>query len=207
MIIIGLTGGIASGKSTATEYLRKLGAAVIDADEISRALTAKGGKALAPLREKFGDDVFDGEELNRQKMAQLVFSCEKTRETLNEIIHPLVYEEISQQISAAQASGEKAVILDIPLLFETGYDKHCDKIWLVFTDKDTQIQRFMGRNGVSLEEASLRIAAQMPLSEKMKRLTGNDRVIDNCEDVLHIHHQVEKLWERILDEIKGEESE
>ena len=203
MIRIGLTGGIASGKSTAAEYLRKLGATVIDADEISRALTAKGGTALPLLREKFGDDVFDGDELDRRKMSQIIFACEKKRETLNEIIHPLVYQEIERRVSAAQTAGEKAAILDIPLLFETGYQKHCDVIWLICLGKNAQIQRFMARNGVSLDDARARVSAQMPLSQKLEMLGENDRRIDNDADISHIYHQVKKLWNEILTDTKG----
>ncbi|MGI5899214.1 MAG: dephospho-CoA kinase [Christensenellales bacterium] len=194
MKIIGLTGGIAMGKSTAADFLRSLGALVIDADEISRNLTAKGGKALAAIRNQFGPEFFSGEELDRSKLATQIFASEKAREKLNAIVHPLVYDQIQNKIDEARLAGEKAIILDIPLLFETGYHKSCDEVWLIATEPEIQLERLMKRSGLDREQAQKRISAQMPLVEKMALLRENDKKIDNNGDVEHIYQIIRELW-------------
>ncbi|MBQ8537287.1 MAG: dephospho-CoA kinase, partial [Clostridia bacterium] len=124
MKVIGITGGIACGKSTLCNTLRDLGALVWDADAASRALTAPGGKALPAVREAFGDEVFNPDgTLNRKALGALVFNDEKARQQLNGLVHPLVYEDMEAFLCAH--ADEKAVFLDVPLLFETGYHTRC----------------------------------------------------------------------------------
>ena len=128
--VIGLTGGIGCGKSEAASYLRTLGAAHVDADEISRALTAPGGEALPEIRRVFGDAYFyvDG-TLDRAMMAREIFSSEASRRALEGIVHPLVQRCMLAQMDAAAKAGARVVILDVPLLFETGMDALCDETW------------------------------------------------------------------------------
>ncbi len=194
MKIIGLTGGIAMGKTTVADFLRGLDARVIDADEISRSLTAKGGKALPVIRQQFGAEFFSGDELDRKMLATAIFGSAKAREKLNAAVHPLVFEEVQKRIDEARRAGEKAVVLDIPLLFETGYQKNCDEVWLIVTDPATQIRRLMERSGLTREQAKKRIAAQMPMDEKIALLRKNDRIIDNNGDIEHIYQNIKELW-------------
>jgi dephospho-CoA kinase len=194
MKVIGLTGGIAAGKSTVSAMLRSLGATVIDADVLSRSVTARGGAALAPIRRAFGDGVFLGDELNRAALADLVFGDAAKRELLNAIVHPLVYAQIEGLKEQARARGEKAVVLDIPLLFETGYEKMCDEVWVVCLDEAQQLARLMLRDGVDGAGAKRKMEAQMPMREKIKRA---DRLIDNGQGVEHTFKQILSLWESI----------
>ena len=194
MGVIGLTGTIGSGKSTVSGYLRSLGAVIVDADEISRSLTAPGGKALIKIRESFGDKVFSGDALDRKALAGEVFSDKEKLNKLNSILHPLIFEQMFLEINEAVNGGAKHVIADVPLLFETGFEKHCDEIWLVCTDEKTQLERIVKRDNCTEEAAKARIANQMPVSEKMKKC---DRIIDNSGDLDSLFKQVENLWQSI----------
>lgn len=168
--IIGLTGGIACGKSTVAEYLQKQGLFVIDADAISHEVTAPGGEALGPIAEAFGSGVFtpDG-QLNRRALGELVFSDVGLRRTLEGIIHPLVQRKTVQAIREAGQKGEPVVVLNVPLLFETGMDALCDECWVVSLDRETQIKRLMARDALTASEAEKRIGSQMSQEDKLRR--------------------------------------
>ena len=170
-LIIGLTGGIACGKSNLSSALRAHGVTVIDADAISRSLTAEGGEALGPIREHFGDAVFNGPTLKRDRLAGLVFGDPKQLSALNAIIHPLVFKEIHRQVDAH--AGEPALVIDVPLLYETGFERECDEVWCVWAPRRMQLDRLQKR-GLSLKEAEERINSQMPPLEKVRRA---DKVI------------------------------
>ena len=169
--IIGLTGGIASGKSNLSRALKKEGAVVIDADEISRSLTADGGKALGRIRKKFGDTVFDGETLNRKRFGDKVFADKNLLEQLNDILHPLIYEEVEREIALHQK--EKALVLEVPLLHEAGWDNLCDEVWCAYSPFYRQALRLMRRDQMSVFQAIRRIRSQMPGREKC-------RLSDHC---------------------------
>lgn len=171
--VIGLTGGIACGKSTVARYLRTLGVPVLDADAISHELTAEGGEALPQIRAAFGDDVFDGERLNRRALGQRVFGHPEQLEKLNAILHPLV---IGRMQRLTEESGAAVLLWDVPLLFETGMDRLCDETWCVTVKRGTQIRRIHRRDQLPAREAEARIDAQMPLEEKARRA---DHVIQN----------------------------
>ena len=164
--IVGLTGGIACGKSSVTSALRQAGAFVVDADEISHALTAPGGIALPMLRQRFGDGVFRGAELDRQALASLVFGDAAALNDLNAIMHPMVFEEMEHAIR--ENAYAPAVVLDIPLLYETGYDRKCGEVWSVWAPRRAQVDRLLCR-GMTAEEAEKRIGSQMPALEKARR--------------------------------------
>ena len=174
-LVIGLTGGIACGKSNISSALSALGAKVIDADRISRALTAPGGRALPGIRETFGEAFFPGGVLDRKALGRLVFSDPEALQHLNGLTHPLILEEIREELTAAEAAGAPVCVLDAPLLFEAGLDSLCDTVWCVWLPKKLQLKRLMERDGLTRKEAEARIRSQMSPMEKKKR---SDLVID-----------------------------
>lgn len=177
MEIIGLTGGIASGKSTVSEQFAQHGWAIIDADAIAHQLTAVGGKALPLIQEAFGVDYLQSDgSLNRRKLGRLVFANPALLETLNGIMQPLIRQRIAEKFDQAATAGQSYVVLDAPTLFEQGYQDDCDQVVVVSIDLGTQLQRLQQRDGFSLAEARQRVASQMPLKEKVARA---DWVIDN----------------------------
>ena len=163
--VIGLTGGIACGKSNLSKALKANGIPVIDADEISRALTAKGGAALSAIREHFGDAVFDGDELNRRALSDIVFSDPKERDALNGILHPMVLSEIHRQMDEIDGP----VVMDVPLLYEVGMDSWCQEIWCAYVPQKEQVRRVRKRGAITYKEALRRIHSQMPVLEKRRR--------------------------------------
>lgn len=186
---IGLTGSIACGKSTVSAYLRQLGYPIVDADAISRALTAPGGDALPAVRRAFGDSVFDGEELNRRALGALVFSDAEKRDALNAILHPMIISRIQAELAEKDREGS-FVFGDIPLLYECGMESMFDRIWVVSAPRETQIERLYARDGLSREEAERRIDAQMPLQEKTRRA---DAVIHTSASIQMMQEQVQLL--------------
>lgn len=164
--IVGLTGGIACGKSHVSRELRALGVPVMDADAISHGLTAPGGAALPAIREAFGDDIFDGETLNRKALGALVFSDDEKRKQLEGILHPLILQTMLQETAASSAP---IVAWDVPLLFETGLDQQCDEVWCVYITLGEQLKRVMRRDHLSQQAAQARIDSQMSMEEKKNR--------------------------------------
>ncbi|HIS04165.1 MAG TPA: dephospho-CoA kinase [Candidatus Pullichristensenella avicola] len=170
--IIGLTGGIGTGKSEAAKFLASLGAVHLDADAVSHALTSPGGEALEPIRAEFGDGVFreDG-SLDRQALADITFADDERRRALEGILHPRIQRELMRGIDRAAEEGAKIVILDVPLLFETGMDALCDETWVLSTNIETQVARVMMRDHIDRERAEARIRSQMPNEEREKLAT------------------------------------
>lgn len=190
---IGLTGSIACGKSTVSAYLASLGCTIVDADAISRALTADGGAALPAVRQAFGDSVFRGESLDRRALGQLVFSDFQKRDELNAILHPLILREIARQLDILDAP-EKLVIGDIPLLYECGMQTLFDAVWVVSVPRETQIERLALRDGLDRTQAEQRIDAQMPLSQKEKLA---DAVIHTDGTIEQTQRQIDALLRRL----------
>ncbi len=195
MYKVGLTGGIASGKSTVAAELRKLGAPVIDADALSRALTAPGGAALPLLRARFGDAVFEGDMLNRRALGMLVFNDAEARADLNALLHPLVYARLEAQCQALAAQGCPAAVLEIPLLFETGYDARVDEIWVTALPPGEQLRRLMARDGLGEAEAQARIDSQWPLQDKLMRAQVR---IDTAASQEEVAAAVRAAWARTI---------
>ena len=196
MAVIALTGGIACGKSTVAGMLRELGAVIVDADEISRSLTAPGGKALPLLRETFGDGIFAGDgTLDRAALAKVVFSDEAQREKLNALLHPMIREEMGRQAQAGMESGAKAVVLDVPLLFEANMQDMAQTVVCVCAPEEIQIARMASRNGYSRQEALSRIQSQMPLSDKMRL---SDVTLDTNKSLDDLRRDVRGLFESWL---------
>jgi dephospho-CoA kinase len=175
---IGLTGGIGSGKSTVLAMLTELGAAAIDADAISRATTAAGGAAIPRIAQTFGPDFITPEgALDRMKMRELAYARPEARRDLEQIIHPLVSEEIARQVDAALAGGARCIVFDIPLLVESGrWRRQLDRVLVVDCEPQTQVNRVVSRSGLAAEEVRAIIAAQAP---RALRLAAADLVICN----------------------------
>lgn len=191
--IIGLTGGIASGKSNIAKALVREGAYVIDTDKISHSLTQQGGGALPKLRERFGDDVFDGEVLNRKRFGDRVFADKDSLEALNAILHPMILGEVERRIEAN--AHLPALVIDVPLLYEVGWDKMCDEVWCAWAPACEQIRRLMRRDEHSLLQAVRRVRSQLPAREKCRRA---DFSIDTRGTKENSANQAISLWQDAL---------
>ena len=198
--IIGLTGGIASGKSTVSSILNQKGFKVIDADILSREVVESGKPAYKDIVRYFGEKVLnDDKSLNRKALGDLVFSDKQLLQVLNNIIHPYIFKELNYQINA-ECSNNNIIFLDIPLLIER-YNEFIrqgiifDEVWLVYVDEDTQLKRLMLRNNLNKKLAIDRIKAQIPLSEKKEKAT---RIIDNNGDLTQLNKSVEELLNEFL---------
>lgn len=175
-MIIGLTGGIASGKSTVVEIIKDAGYKVIDADQLVHDMQVKGGRLYQALLDWLGDGILlPNGELNRPKLGQLIFSSEEMRYQSAEIQGKIIREELAAKRDCL-SKEEDVFFIDIPLLFENDYQDWFDQIWLVAVSPQVQCQRLMKRNHLSAEEAGMRIASQMPLAEKLPYAS---LVIDN----------------------------
>lgn len=191
---IGLTGGIGSGKSTVASMLSNMGAVVMDADAISRQLTAPGGKALEAIAQTFGSHMIGADgAMDRQAMRALVFANPGARQQLEAIIHPLVTQTIRQQAQAAVDAGARAVVLDIPLLVEGAdrWRKEVDKILVVDCTEDTQIERVMQRSGLQREEVQ-RIIAQQASREQRAQI-ADVLLFNEGLDMAALQAEVEKV--------------
>lgn len=200
--IIGLTGGIGSGKSTVTRMFTELGATTIDADAIVHAMQAAGQPMLREIAAEFGDEVIaeDG-SLDREALGAIVFRDPAARARLGEIVHPPVIAEMMRRAQAAVDAGDPLVVLDIPLLFEgrrsgrgSGAMMEFDATVLVWVSRDVQIERTRKRDGCTAEEAERRIAAQLPIDEKRALA---DHVIDNSGSIEQTRAQVVALVEKL----------
>ncbi|MCO4311081.1 dephospho-CoA kinase [Staphylococcus aureus] len=190
--VIGLTGGIASGKSTVSELLSVFGFKVVDADKAAREAVKKGSKGLAQVREVFGDEAIDENgEMNRRYMGDLVFNHPEKRLELNAIIHPIVRDIMEEEKQEYLKQGYN-VIMDIPLLFEIELENTVDEVWVVYTSESIQMDRLMQRNNLSLEDAKARVYSQISIDKKSRMA---DHVIDNLGDKLELKQNLERLLE------------
>jgi dephospho-CoA kinase len=189
--LIGLTGGIGTGKSTVSAMLRELGAAVVDADEGARAVVEPGTPGLQAVVEEFGPGVLapDG-RLDRAALAEIVFKDPERRARLNAITHPLVGVWAAQRTAEAIAQGARIVVHDIPLLFENQRQGQFELVILVYAPDEVAVRRLLDK-GITEEQARARIAAQMPIDEK-RRLA--DLVVDNSDGLPATERQVRELW-------------
>lgn len=195
MIKIGLTGGIACGKSTISKLLNKLGAKIIDADLEAKAALKPNTKAYNLLVMEFGKEILkEDKTIDRRKLGNQVFGDELKLKKLNSIVHPFVIEKIKDKITETERKGKyQAVVLDAPLLIETNLHHLVDEVWVVHVDRETQVNRLMNRDKFSLEQAENRINAQASHEERMKYATA---VIDNGGTRRHTKEQVSRLWEQ-----------
>lgn len=189
MRVIGLTGGIASGKTTVSNLFKISGVPVIDADLVARQVVEKGTVGLTALVSRFGEEILNADgTLNRTELAKKMFSEESVRSEVNDILQPLIRQEITTRMKEYKDQGKPLIVLDIPLLFEMHYENLCDDIIVVAVSVETQIERMEKRNGYTRQEALERIQSQMPLEEKVKRATivwSNEGTLQELEQKVH----------------------
>ena len=195
MITIGLTGGIASGKSTVSAELRLLGLPIFDADAEAKLAVAKGSEGLAQVITALGSEYLTAEgELNRAKVAERVFHDKEALKTIEAIIHKIVWARAEQFMQENRSAEKQLAVLDVPLLIECGWHKLVDSVWLVAVSRKQQIERAMLRSGMTADEVEARIAAQMSLAEKKKYA---DIVLDNSgtleETLAAVHKELAQL--------------
>jgi dephospho-CoA kinase len=190
-VIIGLTGSIASGKSTVAQMLAAYNLPIVDADIVARQVVEPGSETLTKIAGAFGPQVIakDG-SMDRAKVGSIIFRDESKRTVLNEIIHPAIRAEMLRQRDEHVANGANTVIMDIPLLFESKLQHFVEKVLVVSVSENVQLQRLMDRNGFSEEEARARIATQIPVAEKAAKA---DAVIYNDGTVEETAEQLDKL--------------
>ncbi len=197
-VVIGLTGSIATGKSTISLMFDDYDIPVIDADKISRKVVEPGEKAYQQIVNAFGRDILrEDETIDRKALGAIVFNNEEKRKTLNSIVHPAVREKMLEERDDYVRQNEKAVVLDIPLLFESELMHLVDKILVVYVDEDVQLKRLMERDESTEEEAQSRINSQMPVSQKAKKA---DEVISNNGTKQDSYDQLDAIlreWEVI----------
>ncbi|MCE4966004.1 dephospho-CoA kinase [Staphylococcus chromogenes] len=187
--VIGLTGGIATGKSTVAELLKAHGFKIVDADIASRKAVEKDSEGLKKVVAEFGEEALTEEgEMNREYIGQQIFYDDLKREKLNAIIHPIVREIMENEKKQYLAQGHD-VVMDIPLLFENGLEKTVDEVWLVYTSPSIQIDRLMERNQLSIEDAKARIYSQISIDKKSRMA---DVVIDNFGTKLELKQNLEQ---------------
>ncbi|REH94646.1 dephospho-CoA kinase [Staphylococcus felis] len=188
--VIGLTGGIATGKSTVAELLQIHGFKIVDADVASRKAVEKGSEGLEKVRALFGKEAITAEgEMNRAFIGQEVFYDDEKREKLNQIIHPIVNQLMKKERDDYLEKGYN-VIMDIPLLFENGLEDTVDEVWLVYASEPIQIDRLMARNNMSIEDAKARVYSQISIDKKSRMA---DVVIDNLGSKLELKQNLEKM--------------
>jgi dephospho-CoA kinase len=196
--LIGLTGGIGSGKSTVAAMLRELGAEVVDADEASHAVYEPGTPGFAAVVREFGDGYVRDGRIDRKALGDLVFKDAEARRRLNAIVHPLVRDWMAERTAEAIDRGAEIVVQDVPLLFENGLETLFASVILVDVPEATQLERLIhwGR-GLTPERARAVIASQMPIAAKRPRA---NHIIDNSGSVEHTRAQVEHLWRKLFND-------
>jgi len=194
-MILGITGGIATGKSSVAKIFRELGAAVLSADELAREVAAPGSPLLARLAERFGAAVLrDDGGLDRPALAAVIFADPQARRDLDGLMHPAIA-ALAQARLRELAASAPLVVYEAPLLFEAGAEGRVDAVLVVVADEETQLRRLMARDGFDEGAARARIAAQMPLAEKVRRA---DYVIDNSRSPEAVEQAVRELFTRLM---------
>lgn len=199
MRVVAITGGIGSGKTTVAGWIAETGVPVIDADRISRALTAKGGDALPPIRQAFGDGVFcaDG-ALNREALAALVFAGDSApRETLNGILHPMVIARMRRELETLKKNGKSYAVIEVPLLYESGMESMADTVLCVTASEETRIRRLTERSSLTREQAVARMRAQQE-TKRTEELA--DYVLSTDGPTKTNRENALLLWRQIINE-------
>jgi dephospho-CoA kinase len=189
--LIGLTGGVGSGKSTVAGILRELGATVIDADEATHAVYEPGTAGFDAVVREFGPEIVRDGAIDRARLGKLVFNDEGARRRLNAIVHPLVREWMAARTADAIDTGAEVVVQDVPLLYENGLENLFSSVVLVYVPEELQVERLVQGRGLSEDRARAVIAAQMPIDEKRRRA---HHVIDNSGTPEQTRRQVEEMW-------------
>ncbi len=202
-MIIGLTGGIASGKSTVSKMMADLGAKIIDADQVARQVVEPGEPTLHKIVDRFGEEILHADgTLDRKKLGNIVFRDQTARMDLNQIIHPAIRTQMKKQLDDALQSGEKCIVMDIPLLFESERSKReypLDKILVVYVPEPIQIKRLMDRDGIDETLARQKINSQIPMEEKKDM---GDAYIDNSGTLESTKKQLLSILKQWREEVK-----
>ncbi|NLL52673.1 MAG: dephospho-CoA kinase [Peptococcaceae bacterium] len=194
MLTIGLTGGIASGKTSVANWFAARAIPIINADTTAHELMEQSA-VISMLEQEFGREIIKDGKVNRALLGSRVFSDPKAKKRLEKIIHPLIRQSMQEKLASLQKQNHKLIILDIPLLFEVGWDKYVDQVWVVYVSPAIQRERLMARNGFTEQEAELRIASQMPIKEKAKRA---DLIIDNSGTWEQTEEYLNNLWSKLI---------
>lgn len=193
--VVGLTGGIACGKSSVADILRKFEVPIIDADEIAHQIMEPGNQAYSLIVQEFGPKILNGDgTINRQVLGDRVFGDSNARQKLELLTHPIIIRRIKELIADFALTNTKLLVVEVPLLFETGMEKFFDAIWVVSTKPDFQLKRLMQRNGLSKEQAVQRLANQLPLSYKESKA---DKIIFNNSEFKDLTKEVQHIIETI----------
>lgn len=203
MIVAGLTGGIATGKSTVASIFLEAGARLIDADRIARDVVRKDTAAYQEIVSHFGAGVLLGDgEIDRKRLAAIIFNNPKEQRALENIVHPRVEQEVGRRLHRIrQQAPEALVVLDIPLLFEAGMQRGLDEVIVVYVPEQLQLERLRARDGLNEAEALVRIRAQMPIESKKARAT---QVIDNSGSREHTREQAMEIYRRLACKCRGQ---
>lgn len=194
MRIIGLTGGIGSGKTTVAERLRQKGAFIVDADKVAREVVEPGQPALAELAEAFDGVITAEGVLDRAELARQAFATPEATQQLNNITHPRIRERTDELFATAREEGREVVVYDMPLLIENGETESVDTVLVVDTPDETRVSRLVDSRGLDEDDARRRIAAQI---DRDTRLAAADVVLDNSGDVEALIDQVDRFWEQV----------
>lgn len=196
MFTIGLTGGIGSGKSTVAKWFIKRGVPVLDADKTVHRLLQSDSTTISNLVEEFGTEILgENTHINRSKLGSLIFRDEDARRRLEDIVHPRVVECMKAEEATVRDTGAKFCFWDVPLLFEAGFEKFVDEVWVVWVPLDLQLLRVLARDKLCLAEVEARIEAQGSLDKKRQQA---DVVIDNSGSIFETERQLEEIWGKHL---------
>ena len=203
MIVIGLTGGIGTGKSEVARILEELGAVIIDADQVGHEAYTPHSATWSEVVAAFGPDILgDNQEIDRRKLGSIVFSDPAQLERLNGIMHPQMARMVSEKVENFRTSGKRVVVVEAAVLFEAGWDRLVDEGWSSSAPEDTVVARLMSRNGMAEQEARNRINSQMSASERARR---SQAIVDNSGDIDHLESVVRNLWHTRVEEKVGKE--
>lgn len=194
MLKIGLTGGIASGKTSVANWFADRGISVFDADKVVHDLYFQE-EIISLITNVFGTEYIQDGLVNRSQLGRLVFNNKEAKTMLEQIVHPYVRKEMANSIENAEREGEKIIILDLPLLFETSWTSYVDEIWVVYVPLEVQVERLMKRNNYTEEEARQRISSQLSMEYKAEKA---DKVIDNSVGWPETELELIKIWDEIM---------
>lgn len=197
MLVVGLTGGLATGKSTVTAAFARLGAKVIDTDRIVHKEMRRGGRCYAPIIRAFGTQVAGNNGIDRKKLAAIVFYDRRKLKRLEGIVHPKVRSGINEELKKYRGRG--IAVIEVPLLFEAGFDRYVDTTIVVTSRRNAQIDRAQKSLKLTRTEALRRIHAQLPLRDKIRRA---DIIIDNSKTKTQTHKQVKAIWQKLTQRAK-----
>lgn len=197
MFVVGLTGGLATGKSTVAAMFARLGAKVIDTDKIVHKEMRRGGRCYAPIIRAFGQQMAGKKGIDRKKLGKIVFADKRKLKRLEKIVHPMVLLGVNEELKKYR--GREIAVIEVPLLFEAGFDRCVDTTIVVTASRRSQIERSRRSLKITRTEALRRIKAQMPLRDKIRRA---DIIIDNSTTKTQTHKQVKAIWQKLTQKLK-----